>query len=88
MKKVMFGLVVLVAVMSGCTENQRARQFGGNAIETLPSGQKLVTATWKQDDLWLLYRPMREGEQPETYYFKESSSFGLLEGLVTIKEQK
>lgn len=31
----------------GCTENQRAKNFGGNINYTLPSGAKLVNVTWK-----------------------------------------
>ena len=79
----MMGLVFL----SGCTEQERAKKFGGSASLDLPAGTKLVTVTWKEGgNLWYLTRPMRPEETPETYIFKESSSYGIMEGSVTIKE--
>lgn len=83
---ILMGCICLLS--AGCTENQRARQFGGTANETIPAGQKLLVATWKQDNLWLLTRPMKAGETPETYEFRESSSFGVMQGKVIIKESK
>lgn len=83
---ILMGCICLLSV--GCTEKQRARQFGGTANETLPAGQKLLVATWKQDNLWLLTRPMKAGETPETYEFNESSSFGVMQGKVIITETK
>jgi hypothetical protein len=47
---------------------------------------KLVNITWKEDDVWYLTRPMHSEEVPEEYTFKESSSFGIMEGTMTIKE--
>lgn len=83
------GAVLAAAVLLltvGCTQNQRARSWGGTAEQKLPPGQKLVTATWKMDHLWLLTRPMKTNETAETYTFQESSSFGLVEGKVIIRE--
>ncbi len=75
---------------SGCTENQRARALGGTETINLPKGQKLVNASWKEKDnsLWILTRPMREGEDPETWSYKAKSDFGILEGEVIFKETK
>jgi len=83
-------LVVLfvVASVTGCTENQRAKKYGGSAKIELPKGQKLVTVTWKDENLWYLTRPMKPGEKPETYTFKEESSWGILSGTVTIVESQ
>ena len=79
-------LTVLLVV--SCTQQERARNFGGTATEDLPAGKKLVVVTWKEDHLWYLTRPMRADEQPETYEFKESSSFGILQGTVILKEHR
>ena len=87
MKKLLFVCLVMVSLV-GCTDNQRARNYGGTAKEVLPAGQKLVTMTWRQDNMWILTRPMREGEVAESYTFKESSSFGLIQGTVVIIESK
>lgn len=71
-----------------CTEQQRAKKYGGTATENLPANQKLVTVTWKETNLWYLTRPMSATDVAETYEFKESSNFGILNGKVIIKETK
>lgn len=81
-------MIAAAALFSGCTEKQRARCFGGTATEKLPAGQKLVTMTWKETHLWLLTRPMRSDETPETYEFRESSSWGIIQGKVILIESK
>ncbi len=80
--------LILIAVLSliSCTENQRARQFGGVAHIDVTAGQKVVGATWKAADLWVLTRPMRADETPETFTLHESSNFGVMEGSVVLKE--
>lgn len=91
MKKFFAILVILAVVLilfGGCTEQQRAKQFGGSATIDLPPGKKLVVATWKDDNLWFLTRDMEMGEKAETYTFAESSSWGMMEGVITIKEHK
>lgn len=76
----------IIATLSSCTENQRAKQFGGTATVDLPKGTKFVNATWKEDALWYAYRPARVGEMPETVTLREQSSFGLIEGEVRFNE--
>lgn len=88
MKKLVMLSFAACLIMAGCTENQRARQFGGTSVEVLPAGQKLVVATWKQNNLWMLTRPARPAEQVETYEFIESSPIGVWQGKVIIREQK
>ena len=80
-------VTLLLVTASACTEQDRAKRFGGNATIDVPSGHKLVNATWKESELWYLTRPMREGEAPETVTFRESSRLGLVEGTVTFVEQ-
>jgi len=89
-KIVMVSLVALFMVINtaGCTENQRAKDWGGNLTVTLPKGQKLVIATWKNNDLWYLTRTIKDGEQPETSSFVEDSSWGLMKGEVTFIESR
>lgn len=87
--KVLFVTTLLIIiVLFGCTENQRARSFGGTVQINLPAGQKLETATWKETNLWYLTRQMRPDERPETHTFIESSSFGMVEGKVIFIEHK
>lgn len=81
---VLIGLITL----TGCTENNRAKNFGGKMNVTLPPNQKLVNVTWKEAEMWYLTRPMRADELPEVYEFKEKSNFGMFEGTVTFTETK
>lgn len=90
MKKLIgvFAALLVAATFFSCTQNQRAKAWGGEADYDLECGQKLIEVTWKGDQMWMLTRPMREDESAETYSFVEESSFGLMEGTVTIKECK
>jgi hypothetical protein len=84
---VLFGFLMLVGLFSvSCTSNQRAKKFGGSMSIELSCQQKLVNVTWKDDELWYLTRPMRADETAEISTFQEDSSFGLMEGKVTITE--
>lgn len=81
-------MIAFLILLLACTQNQRARQFGGTATINLPANQKLVVATWKNDSLWYLTRPMRADESPESYWFQEDSSFGIMQGTVIFHESK
>ena len=87
MKKV-FVLMLISLLLVGCTANERAKYYGGTMKIELEAGQKLVDVTWKESSLWYMTREMREGEFPETYTFKEESSFGIVEGKVIFIERK
>ncbi len=89
MKKLMMVALVGVTLLgAGCTANVRARVWGGTADEKLPQGRKLVNVTWKDADLWILTKPMSKDDVAETYEFIESSSFGVMQGKVIIRESK
>ena len=88
MKKLKYLFLILVAVLlMSCTDNQRAKKFGGTMKYTISAEEKLVNATWKDGDLWVLTRKRTPGEKPETYWFREESNFGVMEGTVIITEQ-
>lgn len=78
--------VGLSALLGGC--NIATRTFGGEQTIELPPNKKLITATWKDTDFWYLVRPMRADEKPETYEFIESSTLGVAEGKMIIKERR
>lgn len=84
----LLALILSSALLVGCTENIRARAFGGTATVNLPAGKKVVTASFKQNDLWILTRAAQSGEKAETFELIESSNFGLLEGKVIIVEKQ
>jgi len=80
--------LILLAGLTGCSKQSMAKSFGGTATVDLPPHTKLITATWKEDQLWYLTRPMKEGEEAETLTLHESSSFGLVQGKVIFRESK
>ena len=87
MKKVLNIVMVVIVMgitMNSCTENQRAKNWGGTAKIVLPKHQKLVITTWKDDNLWYLTREMREDEKAETYTFVEDANFGIMNGKVIL----
>ncbi len=80
MKKLLL-LIFIVAGFSSCTENQRAKTFGGTSTIELPKNTVVLNASWKKDDLWIILKDTTTGE----VYVKETSSFGLIEGEVKFK---
>lgn len=86
MKKLLL-LMGIGLVMGSCTENQRARAWGGTSTVHLKAGEELINATWKESDLWLLTKERPAGQAPSTYYFSEDSSYGVMEGTIIIREK-
>lgn len=87
MKRMTITLTAIAGLLAvACTQNQRAKNFGGTAKIDIPAGEKLVTATWKDDQLWYLTRKARGGEKAETLTLREHSSLGVLNGTVVFKE--
>jgi hypothetical protein len=81
-------IVVLFSIAWGCTDNQMARTYGGKETISLPAGQKLVMATWKEAELWYVTEPMPEGYVPTTKTFREKSQYGVMEGEVIFVESR
>lgn len=90
MKKILLGCLVMTSIiaLAGCTEQNRAKNFGGSMTMELEPNRKLEMVTWKDSDLWILTKPMTEDDVAETYIFHEDSSYGIMEGSITIKEIK
>lgn len=90
MKKKIAVLVAAAFVLLGCSGcgNMVAKSYGGTMNIDLPAGEKLAEITWKDNNLWYLTRPMREGEEAEIWTFQEKSNYGMMEGKVILKESK
>lgn len=88
MKKTVLIIAMIVCCMfTGC--HNTTKNFGGSMTIELEPGQKLEEITWKgSDDIWILTRPMREDEKPETHTFYEKSEWGVFEGTVTVVEKE
>ena len=88
MKKSMLLICLGFILLIGCTRNARARYWGGTMTINLPAGQELMEATWKDNNLFYLTRPMSEDYVPVTKTFQESSHYGVIEGTVIFVETK
>jgi len=80
MKKLMMILVAMV-VMSSCTENARARHFGGTETLALKPNEVVLNVTWKDSHMWIC----TQDTITRVVYFREKSSWGVMEGTVIIK---
>jgi len=83
--------LIAILFLTAC-DNTMAKKFGGKMTVELEKDQKLVNVSWKSSgknasSLWLLTRVRKSDEQPETYKYAEKSTFGVLEGAVTIVEK-
>ena len=89
MKKLLLVVCLIAAfALTSCTEQARVKNFGGEMTINLPAGEKLMMATWKSEDLFYLTEPMEEDYQPKTKFFREASSFGIIEGTVKFVESR
>lgn len=72
--------LILLIVLSGCTQNERAKSFGGTQTITLAPGETLINVTWKESDMWVLVQ-LPSGQKE----FREYSSFGIMNGKIVFK---
>ena len=84
MKKLMFALLVsILFIGASCTDNRRARSFGGTETVYLEPNEEFINITWKENDLWIIVKDKTTGD----YYAREKSSYGLMEGRIIIKRK-
>ena len=81
MRKLTMVAITLLALAS-CTDNQRARNFGGTETIKIEPQEKFINITWKKDNLWVTVQDTITG----TIYAKEKSSFGVIQGKVIIQK--
>ena len=89
MKKILtfISLVICICCIS-CTEQERARQFGGTATIDVEPGYRVMMATWKGDDLFYMVEEMPSDYEPHDKMLIESSSYGLIESKTIFKESR
>ena len=83
----MAALFAALITLSACTDNTRARYFGGTMTVTLPQGQSLAFVTWKETSLWYATQPRKIGDPPVVTVLQENSQMGIVQGKVIFKEQ-
>jgi hypothetical protein len=84
----LLGSILTLGLVSSCTQNERAKMYGGTATINLEPNQKLVDVTWKETSIWYMTKPMSSTDSAETYTFQEESSFGMVQGKVIFIESK
>ena len=89
MKQILSSLLA-ITLLASCTENSKARMWGGTETIQLEPGKRLVNITWKSGDktgadLWILTK--QDTTKPSTYLFEEKSSMGIFEGKVIVIEK-
>lgn len=84
----LIGFGSLSVLFTSCTENERAKSYGGTMTINLPAGQKLVGITFKETNVWYHYRPMLPTDSAVTHTFKEESTYGIMSGTILINETR
>lgn len=86
---ILFSFICLFSMfIFSCTENQRARRFGGTMTIKVKEGYKVTSATWKEKDLFYFIEPMEDNYQPNTKFFIEESDYGIIESQVKFVEKR
>lgn len=80
MKK-LFVLALGVIALASCTDNERARRFGGTEEVSLKPNEVVVNVTWKDSEMWICTQDTTTG----VTYFREKSAWGVMEGTVILK---
>jgi hypothetical protein len=81
-------LCALLIGLTGCTDNQRTKAFGGSMSVQIPCDQQVFDVTWKGEDLWYATQPAPSDWKPGVKRFVEYSSYGLIQGEVTLTESR
>lgn len=79
-------VIGIIVLMSGCTKQEMAKEWGGKTEIRLDVGQRIINVTWKDTDMWILLKE-NQTTPASTYLFKESSTYGIMNGEVRIVEQ-
>ena len=82
MKKLVISLFALTLL--SCTDNNRAKNFGGTEIVNLEPNEIFINSTWKDSNLWIITHDTVN----DVYFMREKSSFGVLEGVIVINPNK
>lgn len=80
MKKLLILLGISLVLLS-CTDNSRARVWGGTEAVELPKNCKFINSTWKENELWIVV----QDTVTKQYFMYEKSSLGVLEGKIIFK---
>lgn len=78
-------IILGLLLITSCTDNSSSRNWGGNSTIIVNNpNEKLMNVAWKGNELWIISVDTISNE----LHMREKSSFGLIEGSITIKNQK
>ena len=80
--------IFFISCSRSCSEQNIAREYGGEMDVDLEPNRKLVEITWKGSNLWYLTKAMGPDDIAEDYIFQEKDVTGWMEGAVIIHEYK
>lgn len=80
MKK-LFVIAIAALSLTSCTDNERARRFGGTEEVSLKPNEVVLNITWKENEMWICTKDT----VTNITYFREKSSWGVMEGTVILK---
>jgi hypothetical protein len=82
MKKAKLAVILFAAtLLSSCTENEIAKNYGGTVNLKVPNNCVVITATWKESNLWVLYKDTTNNK----VFLIEDSQFGMWNGRVNFE---
>lgn len=91
MRKLRWSVVGLVILVVGCgflSPQSCVGSWGADITVEIEPGERLETATWRDDELWYLTRHLRPGESPERHIlYQRKPGIGRAEGTVTFEER-
>jgi len=80
MKKLIF-IAIATLGLASCTDNQRAKHWGGTEEIQLKPNEVVLNVTWKESEMWICTKDTVTG----VVYFREKSNWGVMEGTVILK---
>lgn len=81
-------MLVIGVILYFTNNNFKTKRFGGEMVIELPTGTKLINATWKDSDLWYLYEEVTDSTYvPHNKVLNEDATFGVLNGKITFIEK-
>ena len=80
MKKFIF-IAIATLGMASCTDNERAKHWGGTEEIKLNANEIVLNVTWKESEMWICTKDTVTG----VTYFREKSNWGVMAGTVILK---
>lgn len=85
----LLALVLIIGIAGLVMNNKAVRKIGGTINVEVPKGEKVISATIKDDgSIFYLTEPMENSYIPKIKYLRENSNLGIIESTVKFKESK